>query len=294
MPRANANGIEIEYETFGDASATPLVLVRGLSTQLIHWDPEFCKALVERGLFVVIFDNRDVGLSTWFDDAGLPDMDALFSGGAVDLAYGIDDMADDTLGLLDVLGLESAHLAGISMGGMIVQAAAIRHPGRVRSMTSVMSSSGAPELPPPTPEAMASLLSPAPTERAAYIESTVEGRKVLGSPGFPFDARREADRAGRAYDRAFHPDGVARQLAAVRSHGDRRPGLVNLPMPALVIHGTDDPLIPLDHGKDTASSIPGAELHIFEGMGHDIPTALHRDIVAVLAEFAHRADGRDR
>jgi pimeloyl-ACP methyl ester carboxylesterase len=294
MPRAQANGIEIEYETFGDKGAPPIVLVRGLSTQLIHWDPELCGALADRGLFVVIFDNRDVGLSSWFDDAGLPDMDALFGGGPLELAYGIDDMADDTVGLLDALGVESAHLAGMSMGGMIVQTAAIRHPGRVRTMTSVMSSSGAPELPPPTPEAMNSLFSPSPTEREAYVEHTVKGLKVIGSPGFPFDVRRERARAGRAYDRAFHPDGVARQLAAVGRHGDRRPGLAALQMPALVIHGADDPLIPLEHGKDTASTIPGAELHIFEGMGHDIPPALHRDLVDVIAEFVQRADGRNR
>ncbi len=288
MARVKANGIEIEYETFGERSARPLVLLRGLSTQLIHWDPDFLQALVDRGHYLVIFDNRDVGLSTWFDHAGLPGLAA----GSADLAYGLDDMADDTVGLMEALGLESAHLAGMSMGGMIVQAAAIRHPGRVRSVTSVMSSSGAPGLPSPTSAALAALLTPTPEEREAYVEHTVRGQRVIGSPGFPFDAEREAERAGRAHDRAFHPAGVARQLAAVQAHGDRRDGLAALRVPALVVHGSDDPLLPVEHGRDTAASIPGAELRIIEGMGHDIPREAHEEIAELMAAFTKRAEGR--
>ena len=291
MPRARANGIEIEYETYGDPGGRPLLLLRGLSTQLIHWDTDFCQAFADRGHHLVIFDNRDVGKTTWFDEAGMPDIAALASGQPIPLAYGLDDMADDTIGLMDALEIESAHVAGISMGGMIVQTAAIRHPKRVRSLTSVMSSTGGPELPPPTPEAMESLLTPAPEERGAYIEHIVRSQRVIGSPGFPFDEEREADVAARAFDRAFHPEGSARQLVAVQAHGDRRPHLAKLGMPALVIHGSGDPLIPLEHGRDTAAAIPGAELCVIEGMGHDIPRGAHDRIVDAISRLTARADG---
>jgi len=289
MPRARANGIEIEYETHGDPGGRPLVLVRGLSTQLIHWDAAFCRGLVDRGHFVVIFDNRDVGLSTWFDEAGVPDLAALLSGRELDLAYGLDDMAGDTVGLMDALGLESAHVMGISMGGMIAQTAAIRHPARVRSLVSVMSSTGARELPPPAPEALEALVTPAPAERAAYVEHTVRTQRIIGSPGFPFEEARESEVAVRAFDRAFHPAGAARQLAAVQTHGDRRAALGGLAVPALVIHGSGDPLIPPEHGRDTAAAIPGAELRIIEGMGHDIPRGAHAELIAAIGAHTSRA-----
>ncbi len=291
MPRANANGIEIEYETYGDREGRPLVLLRGLSTQLIHWDPDLCRGLADRGHYLVIFDNRDVGKTTWFDEAGIPDLGALIAG-EVTPAYGLDDMADDAVGLMDALGLEMAHLAGISMGGMIVQAAAGRHPSRIRSLTSVMSSTGGPELPPPSPEAMAALISPAPEERGAYIEHTVRTQRVIGSPGFPFDVERETEVAGRAFDRAFHPAGAARQLAAVQAHGDRRPALAKIDVPALVIHGSGDPLIPVAHGRDTAAAIPGAELCIIEGMGHDIPRGAHGQLIDTISALTAGSESR--
>ena len=291
MPSARANGIEIEYETYGDRGGRPLLLLRGLSTQLIHWDTGLCRALADRGHYLVIFDNRDVGKTTWFDEAGMPDIAALVAGQSIPLAYGLDDMADDTIGLMDALELESAHVAGISMGGMIVQAAAIRHPKRVRSLTSVMSSTGGAELPPPSPAAMESLLTPAPDERGPYIEHIVRSQRVIGSPGFPFDEEREADEAARAFDRAFHPAGSARQLVAVQAHGDRRPALAKLDVPTLVIHGTGDPLFPIEHGRDTAASIPGAELRIIEGMGHDIPRGAHDEIVDAISGLTARVDG---
>ncbi len=290
MPRANANGIEIEFETYGDRAARPLLLLRGLSTQLIHWDTDFCRGLADRGHFLVIFDNRDVGKTTWFDEAGIPDLGALIAGEKIPLAYGIDDMADDTVGLMDALELETAHIAGISMGGMIVQTAAVRHPSRVRSLTSVMSSTGGSELPPPSPEAMEALISPAPEERGAYIEHTVRTQRVIGSPGFVFDDEREADVAARAFDRAFHPAGAARQLAAVQAHGDRRQSLAKLDVPTLVIHGSGDPLIPLQHGRDTAASVPGAELRIVEGMGHDIPRGAHAELIDAISALTAKVD----
>lgn len=290
MPRARANGIEIEYETYGDRAGRPLVLLRGLSTQLIHWDPDFCRALAERGHFLVIFDNRDVGKTTWFDDAGMPDLGAILSGDASTLAYGLDDMADDTIGLMDALGLETAHIAGISMGGMIVQTAAIRHPKRVRSLTSVMSSTGGSGLPPPTPEAMEALIAPSPEERGPYVEHTVRTQRVISSPGFPFDEAREAEIAGRAFDRAFHPAGSARQMAAVQAHGDRRPQLAALDVPTLVIHGTGDSLISPEHGRDTAAVIPGSTLLMIEGMGHDIPRGAHAELTEAISRLTERVD----
>lgn len=289
MPRANANGIEIEYETYGDRGGRPLLLLRGLSTQLIHWDPDFCRGLADRGHFLVIFDNRDVGKTTWFDEAGVPDLGAILAGNADSLAYGLDDMADDTVGLMDALDLERAHIAGISMGGMIVQTAALRHPGRVQSLTSVMSSTGARELPPPTPEALEALITPAPEERGAYIEHTVRTQRVIGSPGFPFDEEREADIAARAFDRAFHPAGAARQLAAVQAHGDRRAKLAGLDVPTLVLHGTGDPLITPEHGEDTARAIPGAKLRMIEGMGHDIPRGAHAVLLDAISAHTEAA-----
>lgn len=290
MPRTTANGIEIEYETHGDRGARPLMLLRGLSTQLIHWDPDLLDGLVRRGLYVVVFDNRDVGKTTWFDDAGMPDLPAILSGDHTTLAYGVDDMADDTIGLMDALEIETAHIAGISMGGMIVQTAALRHPSRVRSLTSVMSSTGAPGLSSPTPEALEALLTPAPEERAAYVEHTVRTQRVISSPGFSFDVERETDIAGRAFDRAFHPAGSARQLAAVQAHPDRTPALGGLSMPTLVIHGTGDPLIQPDHGRATAAAIPGAELLMIEGMGHDIPRGAHADLIEAIGAHTERAE----
>jgi len=289
MPRAHANGIEIEYETFGDRGGRPLLLLRGLSTQLIHWDPDFCTGLADRGHFLVIFDNRDAGRTTWFDDAGIPDHAALATGRASP-AYRIDDMADDTVGLMDALGLASAHVAGISMGGMIVQTAAIRHPSRVRSLTSVMSSTGGKELPPPTPEALEALLAPAPAERDAYVAHTLRTQRVIGSPGFPFDEARETAVAARAFDRAFHPAGVARQLVAVQMQEDRRPRLAELAVPTLVIHGSRDPLIPPEHGRDTADAIPGAELRIIDGMGHDVPRGAHRELIDAISALTSKAE----
>lgn len=290
MPRANANGIEIEFETHGNREDRPLVLLRGLSTQLIHWDRAFIEGLVQRGHYVVVFDNRDVGKTTWFDDAGLPDIPAILSGSLDTLAYTLDDMADDTVGLLDALELESAHIVGMSMGGMIVQTVAIRHPRRVRSLTSVMSSTGDAELSNPTPEALEALLSPAPEDRAGYIEHTVRTQRVIASPGFPFDESREADIAARAFDRAFHPAGAARQIAAVQAHADRTPALGALAVPALVLHGDGDPLIQPDHGRATAAAIPGARLQMIEGMGHDIPRGAHPELIEAITGLTRAAE----
>jgi len=294
MPSARANGITLEYETFGDSGARPLLLLRGLGTQMIQWDPAFCQTIADAGHHLVIFDNRDVGLSTHFHDAPVPSMaelvKALAAGETPAVPYDIDDMAGDVVGLMDALGFESAHIAGISMGGMIVQQTTLRHPERVRSMTSIMSSTSEPGLPGPTPEAQAALTEPAPTEREAYLDYSVRTGRTFTGDGFPYDAEERRELAGRVYDRAFDPAGIARQMAAIVASGSRGEALAALTVPALVIHGSSDPLIPLAAGQATADAIPGAEMVIIEGMGHDLPPGAWPPLVEALARHTERSE----
>ena len=293
MPRVDTNEIQVEYETFGDRSARPLLLVMGLGGQMIMWDEEFCEQLADCGHFVVRFDNLDIGLSTHFDEHVPPDMAALvaaFAGReAQPSAYTLDDMADDAAGLIDALELEAAHVCGASMGGMIAQTLAIRHPRRVKSLVSIMSTTGEPELPGPSPEAMAILVGPPPKTREEAIERGVKTWRVIGSPGFPFDEERTRERAGRFYDRANHPEGQARQLAAIVGHGSRREALTRLDVPTLVIHGDADPLVPVAGGRDTAAAISGAELLVVEGMGHDLPPGAWPTIVPAIDRHTQAA-----
>jgi pimeloyl-ACP methyl ester carboxylesterase len=290
MPRAHANGIEIEYDSFGDPGAPAVLLIMGLGAQMILWDEAFCAALVERGFHVVRFDNRDVGLSTKLDHAGKPSvlaaMEAMRAGKPLDAPYLLADMADDAVALLDALGIERVHVVGASMGGMIAQTIAIRHPARVQSLTSIMSTTGDPDLPNPTPEAMRALLTPSPGERAAYIEHAVAAVRVLGSPGFPFDEKAVRSRAARSYDRSFHPAGFARQMVAVWASGSRTAALASVRVPALVIHGDADPLIPVAAGRATAAAIQGAALMVIEGMGHDLPRPVWDRIADAIARCA--------
>lgn len=292
MRRARANGVELEYETFGRADDPALLLVMGLGAQMILWHEEFCDALAARGLHVVRFDNRDVGRSTWLDEAGAPDVLAAMAAATqrqpVRSAYLLRDMAADAAGLLDALDIDAAHVAGASMGGMIAQTLAIEHPARVRTLTSIMSTTSHPDLPPATPEAMAVLLTPAPTEREAAIERSVEVWRTIGSPGFPVDENEVRAQAARAFGRGVNPAGVARQLVAILASGHRREALGDVRAPTLVIHGSDDPLIPDAAGRDTAASVPGAELLLIEGMGHDLPRALWPELVDAIAKHAGR------
>ncbi len=297
MPTTNANGIEIEYDTRGERSGRPLVLVRGLGTQLIHWDDRLLDRLARAGHFVVVFDNRDVGLSTHFHDAGAPslaEVASAVSAGPADAApkvpYTIGDMAADVIGLMDVQGLETAHVAGMSMGGMIVQQLAIRFPDRLRSMTSVMSSTGEPGLPGPTPEASAALSAAPPAERAAYVDYSVRTQKAFGGRGFPFDEAGWRVLAGRVFDRAFDPAGVARQMAAVIADGSRRDALAGVRTPTLVLHGSDDPLLPLACGEATARAVPGAQLAVIDGMGHDLPEGAWPEIVERISAHTKTAE----
>jgi pimeloyl-ACP methyl ester carboxylesterase len=295
MPKADVNGIRIEYDTFGDRGAEPLVLVMGLGGQMLLWDERLCESLAARGHFVVRFDNRDIGLSTHFDSHAAPDlmavMTALASGKPLPLAYTLDDLADDAVALSDALGFDGAHFVGASMGGMIVQTVAIRHPARVRSLVSIMSTTGNPALPAARPDLLARLGGPAPVGRAASIDASVEMWRLISGPGYPFDEPAIRARSELLYDRSNHPEGQLRQLAAILAHGNRAPSLASVRAPTLVIHGTDDPLVPVEGGKDTAAAIPGAELLLIPGMGHDLPEPLFPKLVDAIATHTQKAVG---
>ena len=275
MPNVKANGIQIEYDTIGNPASPPLLLIMGLGGQLIHWDDDFCRQLADRGLFIIRFDNRDTGLSTRFEAAGLPDMsellDARLQGQSIPAPYTLDDMADDAAKLLEALDIEKAHICGSSMGGMIAQTLAMRHPQRLLSLTSIYSTTGNPDLPQPQPAAMEALLTPQPVERQAYIDFNVITMQAIAGSGFPFDEHFIRSISARAYDRAFYPPGVGRQMMAVMAQEDRTSALGSVTVPTLVIHGTADPLVPPAHGQATADAIPGAQLLLVEGMGHDLP-----------------------
>ncbi len=275
MAKANANGIQIEYETFGEPASPPLLLIIGLAGQLIFWDEELCEQLAQQGHYVIRFDNRDVGLSTKFEEAGVPDIvqtiETLLQGETVNPAYTMEDMTNDAVGLLDALGIEKAHICGMSMGGMIAQTIAINHPQRILSLISIYSHTGNPELPQPKPEAMKFLLTPPPEDREANIEHTLKLFRTISGSGFPLDEDWIRKVAGQAYDRAFYPQGVDRQFVAILTQKNRKPELGSVSVPTLVIHGADDPLVPVEGGKDTAEAVPGSELIIIDGMGHDLP-----------------------
>ena len=288
--RARCNGIEIEYETFGERACEPVLLVMGLASQMLGWTEPFCEALAGRGYFVVRFDNRDVGLSTKLDgarhDSVLDAMRKAAAGLPVRAPYLLRDMAADTAGLIEALGLERAHVVGASMGGMIAQSLAIEFPERVGTLVSIMSTSGAPDLPGPRPEVLRLLLVAPPTSRAQAVAQALVTWRTIGSPGFPFDEARIRERAERSWDRCHHPAGVARQLVAISASGSRRRALGGVRAPTLVIHGEDDPLVPVACGRDTAQAIPGAQALFIPGMGHDLPVELYDTLVDAIARHA--------
>ncbi|MBB5136562.1 pimeloyl-ACP methyl ester carboxylesterase [Thermocatellispora tengchongensis] len=275
--RAAVNGIEIAYETFGRPGDRPLLLIMGLGSQMILWDEELCEMFAARGHHVVRFDNRDVGLSTHLDGTPVPDLAAVAAGTAAP-PYTLEDMAEDAAGLIDALGWDSAHVVGASMGGMIAQVLAIAHPGKVRTLTSIMSTTG-PNVGQPTEAAMGALMRPPVQDREAAVESALAVWSVIGSPGYPMDPEKIARTAALAYDRAYDPAGSTRQLLAIFAAEDRTQALGRLSIPALVIHGEADPLVQLSGGKATAEAIPGARLITFPGMGHDLPRPLWERIV---------------
>jgi pimeloyl-ACP methyl ester carboxylesterase len=282
--------IDLAYETFGSPQDIPLLLVMGLATQMIGWPDEFCRMLAGRGLYVVRFDNRDVGLSTHLDDAGAPDVLAVMGGDHSRVAYRLADMAEDTAGLLDALGLDGAHLVGASMGGMIAQTLAIRHPERVRSLTSIMSTTGDPAVGAPAQAALGVLLAPPATDRESAVQRAVDTYRVIGSPGFEFDEHGLRERAGLSFDRAYNPAGVARQLAAILASPDRTADLARVAVPTLVVHGEQDALIDVSGGRATAAAIPGAELLVVDGMGHDLPRAVWPELVDRITALVDRVE----
>jgi pimeloyl-ACP methyl ester carboxylesterase len=282
MPTAHVNGIDLEYQTSGDPSDPPLLMVMGLGAQLIAWPEEFVERLAARGFYAIRYDNRDVGLSTKFE--GMPDFGALFSGDGSSAPYRIEDMADDAAALLTHLGIDRAHVMGVSMGGMITQALVINHADRFLTACSIMSTTGDQSVGAPTGEAAAALLRPPATNREDAIAGSVEGSRVISSPGYPFDADLMTKRAEAAYDRNFSPDGTARQLAAILSSPDRTEGLRRVTMPFLVIHGEADILVQVSGGKATAAAVPGSTLILIPGMGHDLPEEVWDQIInAVVA-----------
>jgi pimeloyl-ACP methyl ester carboxylesterase len=283
-------GIELAYESFGDPARPLVLLIMGLGTQMLAWNDDFCAGLAAQGLFVVRFDNRDVGLSTHLHDAPNPDVGATFAGDRSTVTYTLSDMAADTIGLIDALGRDRAHLVGASMGGMIAQTVAIEHPERVASLTSIMSTTGDRRVGNATQAAIGVLMAPPAHTREAVIERALAGFRVIGSPGFPLDEEGMRDRAGRAFDRAHDPLGVGRQFVAILASPDRTPALRALRTPTLVIHGREDPLVGLSGGEATAAAIPGAELLVLNGMGHDLPRALWPRIIEPIAALVERAE----
>ena len=268
--------IRLDAHLDGPEGGEVALLISGLSRQRIEWPAALPAALHAAGLRTLTVDNRDVGRSTKL--GGAPGDGP---------AYLLADMAADHAGVLDHFGIEQAHVVGVSMGGMIAQQLAIAHPGRLRSLTSIMSTTGSRAAGQPTEEALAVLTRPAPTERDAYIERAVESAHVIGSPGL-IDDEGVRHRAAAAFDRAFHPAGVMRQIQAIMASGDRTEQLAAVAAPTLVVHGTEDPLVSISGGEATAEAIPGARLHLIEGMGHDLPVALLPEVVGALV--AHTRD----
>jgi pimeloyl-ACP methyl ester carboxylesterase len=293
---ARANGIDICYEIFGDDAAPPMLLIMGLGAQMVLWDDGFCEQLAARGFRVIRFDNRDIGKSSKLSGGKrLTAMELLklrFLRIPVAAPYKLRDMAEDTTGLMDALGIRSAHLVGASMGGMIAQEIAISFPQRVRSLTSIMSTTGNPKVPPPTREAAAMLMLPPPATKAEYIARFEQTWKMLRVGRFPEDEARDRVLAERCFERGLNPAGVGRQFRAILGSGSRKARLQSVKAPTLVIHGTVDPLVHPAGGKDTAASIPGAKLLMIEGMGHAIPIPMWPQIIDAIAAHAHGASAK--
>ncbi len=271
MPRARNGAVEIEYQTFGDPGGEAVLLINGLGSQMTRWPEAFCALLVARGLSPIRFDNRDTGLSTWCEGQ----------------KYNVDEMAADGAAVLDAAGQPKAHIVGVSMGGMIAQVFAANYPARTLSLTSIMSNTGNPDLPPPN----VALLNTRPLDPSdpGFIADTVARAEAIGSPAYPWPPGALAARARAEADRAFNPPGVRRQMDAVGASGDRRPKLATIKAPTMVLHGEADPLVPVAGARDTAANIAGAELRIVSGMGHDLPPALYDIFVETIWRAVERA-----
>ncbi|HWG23041.1 alpha/beta hydrolase [Actinospica sp.] len=291
MPRCHANGIKIEYDTFGSPGDPALLLIMGLGIQLTGWEPDLCKQFADRGFHVIRFDNRDAGLSTHFDDAPVPNLGAVLSGDASGVTYLLADMARDAVGLLDALGIRAAHVVGASMGGMIVQELLLHHPDRLLSACSMMSTTGDPGVGHPSPEAAAMVIAPPATTREETIEQGVATWRILQSPAYPMPESVIRDQEAAFYDRCHYPDGGVRQLVAILCSPDRTTGLKAVSTPTLVLHGEADPLINISGGRATAAAIPDSILRTYPGMGHDLPHELWDSFVEEIVANAARAEG---
>jgi pimeloyl-ACP methyl ester carboxylesterase len=297
MPQLRANGIDIEYESFGRDNDPLILLIMGLAAQLIFWPESFCEGLAAKGFRVVRFDNRDIGKSTHFTDRAPPDFRELFqevtAGRTPETPYALTDMASDALGVMSALGVERAHIVGGSMGGMIAQLIAINHPERMKSLTSIMSTTGRRDLPAGDPAALAVLAKgPASLSREDLIENGITVRHTLAGPGFPESEAEIRALVERVVDRApYDPAGVTRQWAAVVVAPPRNVLLAKVRCPALIVHGDSDPLFPVAVGKDAAQSIPGAELFIVPGMGHAVPQSLAPVLVERIGDLVLKAEG---
>jgi pimeloyl-ACP methyl ester carboxylesterase len=296
MTQASANGITLEYDVIGPADGEAVLLIMGLGAQMTRWPQPFVDALAARGLKVVRFDNRDIGLSTKLEAAGAPDMPAIFTamaeGRKPDVAYTLSAMAADSVGLLDALGIARAHIVGASMGGMIGQLIAADYPERTLSLTSIMSTTGNRDLPGPTPEAQQVLSGPridANLDLEAYLDNAVKSEAIIGSPGYPQDPSEVRHRVLSDFRRAYFPQGVQRQMAAAMATPDRRPKLRTIKAPTVVIHGANDALANVAGGRDTAENVPGAELIVVKGMGHNLPLALVDTIVDGIMRAVERS-----
>ena len=293
MTSVQANGITVEYADTGPRDASVILLIMGLGMQLIAWPQSFCDGLAARGFRVVRFDNRDVGHSTPMSAGSLAMTSMLaraFFGLPVRPPYTLIDMARDALGLMDALGIARAHVVGASMGGMIAQILAIEHPERVKSLTSIMSTTGDRKLPGPKAKVLRALLRPRPRNKAVAVRRGMEFFRLIGGSGYPPTAAELRDKVERAVQRSYRPDAVLRQLIAIQAAPSRVRALQSVRVPTLVLHGSDDPLVPVAGGEDTAANIPGARLRIIPGMGHFLPEALVPHLVEEIAEHCLAAE----
>ncbi len=288
MAKAQANGIDIEFDVFGDRENPAIILIMGLGAQMIAWPVAICNELADSGFRVVRFDNRDCGLSTKFDSVGLPKIFAGVAGDASTAAYSLIDMADDVVGLMDFLEVKAAHVVGISMGGMIAQQAVIDHPKRFLSLCSIMANTGAANVGQPSPEIIAALLKPAGRDRETSIAAELETSRVISSERY-FDREKALALVTKSYDRCFCPDGLTRQLMAILVSPDRTEALGKIAIPALVIHGLADRLVDPSGGYATAWAIPDSKILTFEGMAHELPEAVWRDVRDAILENIYRA-----
>lgn len=288
MAKVDVNGIKLEYDTVGDPGDPAMLLIMGLGEQLIDWPQEFCERLAARGYRVIRFDNRDAGLSGGPDEPAPPDLAAVLAGDLRTVPYRLADLAADAAGLLDALDVAQAHVVGVSMGGMIAQQLTLDFPDRVRSLCSIMSTTGDRSVGRATPEAAVVLRQPAATSRDVAIANAVAVAQLIGSPGFPVDAGELRRRAIAKVDRAYRPVGTARQFAAIVASPDRTPRLGEVRVPTLVVHGAEDPLISVSGGRATAAAIPGAELLVVPGMGHDLPPAAWPRLIDAIDGNARR------